>query len=222
LFDLGKASSLSQEISGLPILKKHVQNYTLFLHLVGEQYVHATRKNKARCRRGCHECCTGFFAITLLDAVYLRESLKKYPSDIRKRVIKAAQEQLDFLEQEGTFNRNSPLLRSASKAVALALLSAGMRCPALSDDKSCLIYEHRPFLCRIFGPTVRGKRRAVLLEGCGHFSKDIPETDFPILSLYKDEDILLRSMFSEAGYKRLRHIETIIPAALALDLTKWL
>jgi Fe-S-cluster containining protein len=203
-------------------MKGLLQNYSLFLHLVGEQYVHASEKNKARCRRRCHECCTGFFAITLLDAVYLRESLNKYPSDIRRRVVETAQKQLDLLEQEGTFSRNSPLLRSVSKADALARKTAGMSCPPLSDDKRCLIYEHRPFLCRIFGPTVRGKRHAVLLEGCGHFLKDIPETDFPILSLYKDEDILLRSMFPGTGYKRLRHRETIIPAALALNLEKCL
>jgi hypothetical protein len=62
----------------------------------------------------------------------------------------------------------------------------------------------------------------VLLEGCGHFTKDIPESDYPILSIFKDEDMLLRSLFAAVGRQRMRHIETIIPAALALDLKKWL
>jgi Fe-S-cluster containining protein len=120
------------------------------------------------------------------------------------------------------FSRDTPFLRSSASADILVRGSAGMRCPALGDDNTCLIYAHRPFLCRIFGPTVRGKRRTVLLEGCGHFSKDISESDFPILSIYRDEDMLLRSLFAVAGRKRLRHIETIIPAALVLDLGKWL
>ena len=97
-----------------------------------------------------------------------------------------------------------------------------MRCPALHETGGCLIYEHRPHICRIFGPTIRGKRRAVHLEGCGYFTRDIPETDFPILSNYKDEEFLIKEMFTKAGKKRKREVDTIIPAALTLDLKKWL
>jgi Fe-S-cluster containining protein len=203
-------------------MKNLVKNYYLFLRLVEEQFVHAAHRDKAHCLRGCHKCCTGFFGITLLDALHLRENIKKAPPHIRGRIIRTANRQLDLLETKKAFSRNTPLLRSSASADILARGSAGMRCPALGDDDTCLIYANRPFLCRIFGPTVRGKRRTVLLEGCGHFSKDISESDYPILSIYKDEDMLLRSLFAVAGRKRLTYIETIIPAALVLDLEKWL
>jgi len=97
-----------------------------------------------------------------------------------------------------------------------------MACPALDEDGSCLIYDHRPHICRLFGPTVRGPRRIVRIEGCGYFTRDIPEFDFDILRNYEEEDILLKAMYFKAGRKKIRDVDTIIPAALAIDMRKWL
>ena len=204
-------------------MKKIVQNYAKFLQTTSEQFADAAKKNGVKCLRGCHECCsTGFFDITLLDALHLRDSLKKVPAHIRKKVVDRANEQLDVLERKGAFSRKDPLLRSLKSIDSISRRSAKMSCPALDDNGACLIYEHRPHICRIFGPTVRGKRRAVRLEGCGYFRRDIPEEDLAILSNYDDEEKLLKAMFTKAGRKRKREVDTIIPAALVLDLEKWL
>ena len=204
-------------------MKKIVKNYETFLRHTSERYAEAWQKNRAKCKRGCFECCTvGFFDITLLDALHLRESMKKVPELVRKRVLDKANEQLDQLEKKGAFSRKDPLLRTLKSIDAISRRSAKMSCPALDDNGGCLIYEHRPHICRIFGPTVRGKRRAVHIEGCGYFTREIPDADFPILSNYKDEETLLKAMFTKAGRKRKREVDTIIPAALVLDLKKWL
>ena len=60
------------------------------------------------------------------------------------------------------------------------------------------------------------------IEGCGYFTRDIPEEDFPILNNYAAEDVLLKALYIKAGRKRIREVDTIIPAALAMDLKKWL
>jgi Fe-S-cluster containining protein len=204
-------------------MKKIVKDYSQFLHLTSEQFNAAAQKNKVRCLRKCHECCaSGFFDITLLDALHLRDNLKKIPADIRKRVIDKANEQLDILEKKGAFSRSEPLLKSLKAIDSISRRSAKMRCPALDDNGACLIYEIRPHICRIFGPTVRGKRRAVRLEGCGYFKKDIPEADFAILTNYENEDAMIKAMFTRAGRKRVREVDTIIPAAIALDLEKFI
>lgn len=204
-------------------MKRIVRNYSRFLELTSDQFAAAAKKNKVKCLRGCHECCaSGFFDITLLDALHLRESLKNVPPHIRKKVVDKASEQLDALEKKGAFSRKDPLLKSLKAIDSISRRSAKMRCPALDDNGACLIYEQRPHICRIFGPTVRGKRRAVRLEGCGYFVRDIPEEDFPILSNYRDEEILLKALFAKGGRKRVREVDTIIPAALVLDMKKWL
>lgn len=204
-------------------MKRTISSYTKFLGIATDLFTAAAVKHRVKCKRGCYECCaSGFFDITLLDALHLRESLKKMPADVRKRVVDKANEQLDILEKKGAFSRKDPLLKSLPAIDSISRRSAKMRCPALADNGACLIYEHRPHICRIFGPTIRGKRRAVRLEGCGYFVREIPEADFPILSHYADEDVLLKAMFTKAGRKRVREVDTIIPAALALDLEKWL
>lgn len=204
-------------------MKKIVKKYSKFLNDTSELFSEAAKKNRVRCKRGCHECCaSGFFDITLLDALHLRESLKKVPPLVRQRVVRTANEQLDLLEKKNAFSRKAPLLKSLAAIDSISRRSSKMKCPALDDSGACLIYGHRPHICRIFGPTIRGKRRAVHLEGCGYFTNDIPEADFPIQSHYADENVLLKAMFAKAGRKRIREVDTIIPAALTLDLEKWL
>ncbi len=199
-----------------------IKNYGLFLAQTSELFGQATKKHNVKCKRGCHECCaSGFFDITLLDAIYLRESLKKIPAPVRARVIAKANEQLDVLEKKNAFSRRAPVIKSLAAIDTVSRRSARMSCPAL-ENGVCLIYDHRPHICRIFGPTIRGPRRAVRLEGCGYFGKHVPETDFPILSNYKDEDVLLKALFTAAGRKRIREVDTIIPAALTIDMKTWL
>lgn len=201
------------------ILKK----YGKFLDMTTHRFREASRKHGVKCKRGCYECCSvGFFDITLLDALHLRASLKKTAPAIRERVVAKANEQLDILEKKKAFSRKDPLLKSLPAIDAISRRSAKMSCPALAENGACLIYEHRPHICRIFGPTIRGPRRAVRLEGCGYFTKDIPEEDFPIFDHYDEEKEMQKAMFRRAGRTRIREVDTIIPAALALDMKKWL
>lgn len=200
-----------------------VKKYANFLAKSSDTFRVATKKHGVQCKRGCNECCTvGFFDITLLDAIHLRSALKEVPPDTRKRVIAKANEQLDILEKKKAFSRKDPLLKTLPAIDSISRRSAKMSCPALDDNGACLIYNQRPHICRIFGPTIRGPRRAVRLEGCGYFTKDIPEADYPIFDHYDEEKELQKAMFKKAGRKRIRAVDTIIPAALTLDLRKWL
>jgi Fe-S-cluster containining protein len=200
-----------------------IKKYSRFLDQSSDWYRKAAKKHGVGCKRGCYECCSvGFFDVTLLDAIHLRASLKQVPAPIRERVIAKANEQLDALEKKKAFSRKDPLLKTLPSIDAISRRSAKMSCPALDDNGACLIYDHRPHICRIFGPTIRGPRRAVRLEGCGYFTKDIPEQDFPIFDHYDEERAMQLAMFKKAGRTRIREVDTIIPAALALDLKKWL
>jgi len=204
-------------------MNRIIKKYSQFLERSQAVFSKAAAKHGVGCKKGCHECCSvGFFDITLLDAIYLRSAFKKLPAPIRERVIARANEQLDHLEKKKAFSRKDPLLKTLPSIDAISRRSAKMSCPALDDNGACLVYEQRPHICRIFGPTIRGPRRAVQLEGCGYFTKDIPQADFPIYDHYEEEKKLQKAMFVKAGRKRIREVDTIIPAALTLDLKKWL
>jgi Fe-S-cluster containining protein len=199
-----------------------IKKYGGFLSKTSEDFNRTTKKHSVKCKRGCFECCaSGFFDITLLDAIHLRSAMRKVPAPVRKRLLSKANEQLDILEKKKAFSRTDPLLKSLRDIDAISRRSVKMSCPAL-ENGACMIYAQRPHICRIFGPTIRGPRRVIRLEGCGYFSKDIPEMDFAVLDNYEEEDGILRAMFAKAGRKRIRRVDTIIPAAFALDMKKWL
>lgn len=203
-------------------MNRIIKKYAQFLERSHTVFSKASSKHGVGCLRGCHECCTvGFFDITLLDAIFMRKALKQVSAPIRERVIARANEQIDILEKKKAFSRKDPLLKTLPAIDSISRRSAKMSCPAL-ENGVCMIYDQRPHICRIFGPTIRGPRRAVRLAGCGYFTKDIPESDFPIYDHYDEEKKLQKAMFVKAGRKRIREVDTIIPAALTLDLKKWL
>lgn len=203
-------------------MKKIIRKYGTFLRKSSELFQKAAEKHNVQCKRGCFECCSsGFFDITLLDAIYLHDAVKKVPAEVRKRILARCEEQLDVLEKKNAFSRRDPILWDGKAIDVVSRRSARVHCPAL-ENGVCLVYEHRPHICRIFGPTIRGKRRAVQLEGCGYFKNDIPEADLPILQNYDEEDVILLEMWTAAGRKKIREIDTIIPAALTIDMKKWL
>lgn len=202
-------------------LKNIIKKYGRFLDEAGRYYREATEKQNVRCKKDCFECCaSGFFDITLMDAIYLNASLKRLPAQIRRRLVARANEQLDTLEKKQAFSRNDPILYDQKAIDIVSRRSARVHCPALENGR-CLVYEYRPHICRIFGPTIRGRRRAVHLEGCGYFRRDIPETDFPILSHYEDENRILLELFTSAGRKKIWEVDTIIPAALIISVGHW-
>ena len=198
-----------------------IRKYGRFLKKSERLYRASADKHAVGCKRGCFECCSsGFFDITLLDAIHLRAAVKKLPAGVRKRLIERAEAQLDVLEKKQAFSRRDPILHDQKAIDVVSRRSANVRCPAIEDGK-CVIYTHRPHICRIFGPTIRGKRRAVRLEGCGYFKRDIPEADFPIMQNYEEEDRILIEMFTRAGRKNIWEVDTIIPAALTIELDRW-
>jgi len=97
--------------------------------------------NWIACRPGCFQCCLGPFSITQLDAMRLREGLRRL-------------EDVDAQRAARVRNR---------AAGYIAAMPAGddkfsdafddIPCPALDPATGCCdLYEWRPMTCRTFGP----------------------------------------------------------------------
>src|SRR5690349_10501663 len=85
------------------------------------------------CRPGCTSCCLGAFEITTTDAARLHEGLKR----------------LDPL-------RSARILERAAKYGDGSGQGEDDPCPVLDPaTELCELYEHRPLLCRTFGPATR-------------------------------------------------------------------
>lgn len=77
-----------------------------------------------QCRPGCGDCCHQSFRVSALEGELLREGLAALDPASRDRILARAR-------------AYAPDRR--------------MPCPALGDDARCLLYEHRPRLCRKYG-----------------------------------------------------------------------
>ena len=112
------------------------------------------------CHPGCSQCCIGVFPIAQEDAARLREGLamldqtdSQKAADLRKRVSDA----LIRLDPWFPGNRTNGLLDEDYEAKILFEEFANDEpCPVLDPDHgTCDLYEHRPILCRTFGPPMR-------------------------------------------------------------------
>uniref|UniRef100_UPI003F499198 YkgJ family cysteine cluster protein n=1 Tax=Bacillus multifaciens TaxID=3068506 RepID=UPI003F499198 len=114
------------------------------------------------CGKGCYNCCYDVFSISMLEFELLLEELRNIGLEFAEKVFEKS---LKYLEVLRTINPNlyNRLEEDVTlqKDVALkdvTLYSQTERfpfsCPMLDDSKgSCLVYNKRPMVCRLFGTT---------------------------------------------------------------------
>ena len=102
---------------------------------------------------GCSLCCYGLFEISAADIPMLAEGLEKLHPRRRRMIVRRAVEIIA--------SSKHPDIRDCSPAEKDEFFerTASMPCPNLSGSGTCLVYDHRPLVCRTFGlPLREGKR----------------------------------------------------------------
>jgi Fe-S-cluster containining protein len=129
-------------------------NYRDILDQADAHFREVARTQPAQLQcNGCSLCCYGLFEIGTGDIPVLAEGLAKLHPARRKAIIRRAVDivassahpdlrETDIKEKDAFFDRTS-----------------STRCPNLSDEGRCLVYEHRPLVCRTFGVPLRESDR---------------------------------------------------------------
>jgi Fe-S-cluster containining protein len=101
------------------------------------------------CREGCTKCCHGLFEIGTADVSLVTEGIRALDPETRAAVVERARRLVEDLAQ--------PNLRHCEPEAKEAFFERAedAPCPALDEAGSCLIYEHRPVVCRTFGVPLR-------------------------------------------------------------------
>jgi Fe-S-cluster containining protein len=112
------------------------------------------------CHPGCSQCCIGVFPIAHEDAARLREGLTLLEqSDPAKaaRIHHRVAQSLTRLDPWFPGNLTTGILNENHEAAILFEEFANDEpCPVLNlDHGTCDLYDHRPILCRTFGPPMR-------------------------------------------------------------------
>lgn len=128
------------------ILKRADQHFTSVLQ---------TQPQNLQCGAGCSLCCYGLFEIGSGDVPVIAEGLEQLHPARRRRVIRKA---LEIMETSA-----HPNLRECSPEEKEAFFerSQSTPCPNLDEKGLCMMYEHRPLVCRTFGLPLREGRKYV-------------------------------------------------------------
>lgn len=102
-----------------------------------------------QCGAGCSLCCYGLFEIGSGDVPVIAEGLERMHPARRKKVIGQA------LAIEALNLREA----SSEEKEAYFDRTQSTPCPNLDEKGLCMMYEHRPLVCRTFGLPLREGRK---------------------------------------------------------------
>jgi Fe-S-cluster containining protein len=100
--------------------------------------VHKLYNQAVLCKKGCSDCCNAFFDVSLIEAIFILNSFK----------------QLDDATQNTIINNSQKSNKESQKQQNLHPDKRRIRCPLLSENEDCMLYEARPVNCRVYGAPV--------------------------------------------------------------------
>lgn len=185
----------------------------LFAHVAGQF------PDCVTCTKGCSDCCTALFDLSLVEALALKQAFDK--------TFDYGEQRSQILTRAAAIDRKLTILKRdlyrkekdgvSKERIMTQVAEERMTCPLL-DDGICLLYDDRPITCRLYGiPTSIGSKGHV----CG-FSRFGVGTSYPTVHLDKIQ-ARLEAMSAEIATtvkSRFTELDQVyVPLSMALLTT---
>ncbi len=168
------------------------------------------------CREKCSDCCYALFDLTLVEALYLKQKFNEKFS---------GKERNDLMEKAGKTDRALVKMKrdayrkvkdGADQLEIVAKMSQErVRCPLLGEDNLCVLYEHRPITCRVYGiPT--STAGASHICGRTNFIQGQPYPTLNMDKIYTQLQLLSAELVKGINSEKIRMHELLIPVSMAL------
>jgi len=173
-----------------------------------------------RCEIRCSDCCHAVFDVTLVEAVYINHHFNQSLSRKERRPIVRRAEKADrkYYQIKRKLQKMYVSERKSPEEVLVHLAQERVRCPLLSDDDLCDLYEKRPITCRVYGiPTSIGGKAHICEK-----SKFQNGTAYPTVNLDNMNNRLLalsKELLREVGSVHLKRHMSLVPPSAALMIT---
>ena len=122
-----------------------------------------------QCRSGCFDCCLGLFDVSLADVELLREGLAALDPEVRRGIAERSRTLMEKVYARRPDLRGAASLAALDEAEIDAVVEGvgPERCVCLGAEGQCLVYPHRPIICRLGGaPVVDTSGEVIHPEGC--------------------------------------------------------
>lgn len=138
-----------------PCCSSRMMSYRDILERADRHFAEVMREQpqNLQCGAGCSLCCYGLFEIGSGDVPVLAEGLEQLAPARRKKIIQRA---VAIVEASA-----HPNLRECAPEEKEAFFdrTQATPCPNLDEAGMCMVYEHRPLVCRTFGLPLREGRK---------------------------------------------------------------
>lgn len=205
-----------------------LEQYGSLLREVDSWFANCLRQypEKITCQQGCSACCRGLFDITLLDAVYLKCGFELLPNDLKSFILSKSEARLNAVSRVYPDFVQPWLLNSIPETDWDLIMPEEdeIPCVLLSESGQCLVYENRPMTCRLNGiPMIDTSGEQLFDEWCSlNFIKVDPllmdGLRFNFNELFAQELLLFRELSKRLLSHSINEIDTVIPAALLVDI----
>jgi hypothetical protein len=150
-------------------LEEHIRRYLDLVNRADTLYetVHTTYGDLMQCGPGCDECCHVYYELSFIEAFYVNGMVHQQISGkvlekVRFRAEKAAPK---FVRARAELAKLASGIGSKSEDVENAAASIRIQCP-LNEQGKCVLYDHRPITCRLYGTPQRIGDRVISCPKC--------------------------------------------------------
>lgn len=169
-----------------------------------------------KCKVGCDDCCHALFDLSLIEAMYIKSKFdERFKGDHRSLLIEKANEtdRKIYRIKRAAFKEHESGKPEAE--ILRDMAHQRVRCPLLSADSRCDMYDVRPITCRLYGiPTEIGGQG----HSCG-LSGFEEGTAYPTIKLEAIQQRLYDISFALANDIHSRYpnlAEMLVPLSMAL------
>jgi Fe-S-cluster containining protein len=168
------------------------------------------------CGPGCQDCCHALFDLTVVEALYINHHFNRAFSEEEKARLLEKANQADRKTYQ--IKREAAQAAARGKDMEEVLARVGwerVRCPLLTDDDRCALYERRPVTCRLYGiPTeIGGKGHTCGKSG---FQEGTPYPTVHMDAMHKRLFDISSRLVQGLRTKYTKMADMLVPLSMAL------
>lgn len=114
--------------------------------------VKAQCSEEVKCEKGCSDCCHALFDLSLIEAMYLNHKFNEKMEGLERQAVLDRAEEAERKQHKlvrKTFKKKEE--GRSTQEVLDELAAMRLRCPLLTDEHTCELYDVRPITCRLYG-----------------------------------------------------------------------